>query len=102
MHLSPADMELDAPPQGWLDAPLPKTTGEYLLILLLGLLPLLGVVLCLLWAFGSRWDKQVQTLARAMLWLHGIALLLAVALLAVWVLFLAGGTPLLFGAIVFR
>lgn len=68
-----------------------RTTGEYLLLLGFGLLPVLGIVFCLVWGFGNHWEPEVQALARAMLWLHGIVLVLLVAILAVWVLSLTGG-----------
>lgn len=65
------------------------STAEYFVFLLFGLLPVIGVILCLVWAFG-RWGEPLAPFARAMLWLHGICLLLLVLLLAIWVLMLAG------------
>ncbi|MFV0412504.1 MAG: hypothetical protein ACK5L3_04425, partial [Oscillospiraceae bacterium] len=63
-----------------------KTTGQFLLLLFFGLFPLAGIAVSLLWAFGKNTDGQTRALARAMLWLHGAALLLAIAGLGAWVL----------------
>lgn len=74
-----------------------KTTWQFLLLLFFGLFPLVGIAVSLLWAFGKNADGQTRALARAMLWLHGAALLLAIVCLAAWVLGLlpryAGGLP---------
>ena len=62
------------------------SVGELLKTLLLVLLPLAGIVFCLVWAFGKGSPAPKRNLAKAILWLHGILLIMALVGLAVWVL----------------
>lgn len=69
--------------------PSTRSVGETLATLLLGLIPLLGVFICLVLAYGRGAAADTRVLAKAMLWLHGIALALAAAVLVIWVFSLA-------------
>lgn len=68
-------------------APLPFKSCLY--VLLLGLLPIAGIILCLVWGFGQDTPPQKRILARCILWIHGIVLAIALICLSVWVIGLA-------------
>lgn len=78
--------ETDAPPHL-------KTVGETIAMLIFGLMPVLGVVFCLVWAYGAGSGADSRTLAKAMLWLHGALVMLAVVALTIWVLVLLANAP---------
>lgn len=67
------------------------TANEYLVLLLVGLFPILGLVFCLrmVYSMGKVRPAAVRSLARAMLWLHGAGLCAAIIALCVWVIRLA-------------
>lgn len=68
----------------------PLTIGENLVTVTVGLLPFMGLLACLLWSWGGSTRFARQNLAKALLWLHGIALCLLVLGLLIWVFTLAG------------
>lgn len=67
----------------------PASVGQAVGLLATGLAPGLGIVLCLWWAYAAGHDEK-QTLAKAMLWLHGAGLCALLVGLCLWVLRLAG------------
>lgn len=78
------------PPGAQMQHTKPLSAGQYLGMLLLGLLPFVGLVACLLWAYSATAQPGRRNLARAMLWLHAAALVIAIIALALWVAALAG------------
>lgn len=80
-------------------ADLPFTTTELLsakqsfTTILLGLIPLIGLVLCMMWRNSDTAPPQKKNMASALLALHGIALALLVVGLAIWVFNLWGALP---------
>lgn len=67
----------------------PLTVGQCLVTLVAGLLPFIGVVCCLVWAYGRTGQQQRRNLGKALLWLHGFVMVAAIVALCVWVVVLA-------------
>lgn len=67
----------------------PLSVGRCLSTLVVGLLPLVGLVFCLVWSYGGGYATARRNLAKAILWLHGFAVVAAIVGLCVWVLVLA-------------
>lgn len=63
---------------------------QLLLMLVAGLLPMVGLIPCILWAYSEGPASTRQNLAKAMLIVHAAALCLAIMALFLWVLSLAG------------
>ncbi|MDL2323902.1 hypothetical protein LJC61_01945 [Ruminococcaceae bacterium OttesenSCG-928-A16] len=61
------------------------TAGQCFATILLGILPVAGLVLCLAWLYGKTGPPQKKNMAKAMLWLHGIALVALLVWLVIWV-----------------
>lgn len=84
----PEPEPLETPPAEEHNA-FPASVGQAVGLLAAGLLPGFGIPVCLWWAYAGRPGPKT-TLAKAMLWLHGAGLCLALLLLCLWVLRLAG------------
>ena len=65
------------------------STKEYLQYLVTGLLPFMGLLLVLQWAFNGKVRTEKKNLGKAMLWIHGAGLLLLLCGLCIWVILLA-------------
>ena len=79
----------DEPPAMEAQNAYPTSVGQAVGLLAAGLLPGFGLVLCLWWAYTAG-HAEKQTLAKAMLWLHGASLCVLLVGLCLWVLRLAG------------
>ena len=78
-----------ATPPAAIPEPVPGlTTGRWLALLLPGLFPVLGIAICILWAYGPDGPAWRRGLAKAMLVIHGAALALLVVCLLAWVVLL--------------
>jgi hypothetical protein len=77
----------NAPLNNDLDAPL--SVGQYLGMLILLGIPIVGLVLVLMWAFGSNVNQNKKNYARATLILGIIVLVLAIALSSVLSIFMS-------------
>ena len=75
------------PVNNYLDAPL--SVGQYLGMLILLSLPIVGLVLMLMWAFGGNVNQNKKNYARAALILGVIALVLAIAMSSVLSIFMS-------------
>lgn len=69
------------------------TVSQCFTTLIIGLIPLVGLLACLLWSWGGSSSVGRQNLAKALLWLHGIFLCLLIGYLILWVFSLAGILP---------
>lgn len=78
-------------------APVALSAGRCFAMIVFGLLPVLGVVFCLVWSYGARRHDQQRNLAKAMLCVHAAALVVLLLALCVWVCWLSGVFTWLYG-----
>ncbi len=73
------------------EALVPLTTGQSLLVLLAFCVPVLNVIMMLIWAYAPEGNESRRSLARAGLILLGMALLLAILGLSIFLVLLNTG-----------
>lgn len=56
----------------------PLSIGNYLVMMIVSAIPLVGLIMTLIWAFGSSTNKNKQNYARAMLILMLIGIVLSI------------------------
>lgn len=62
---------------------------QTLFMLVLGIIPIVGLVACLLWGYGPDMPPARRNLALALLWLHGAGLAAVIVALCAWVMGMA-------------
>lgn len=62
----------------------PLSLGDYLIMMLIGIIPVVNLIMLFVWAFGSNYNENKKNYARAMLIFALIGFVLSILLFAVF------------------
>lgn len=62
----------------------PMSVGDYLIMMLIGIIPIVNIIMLFVWAFGSNYNANKKNYARATLIFALIAFVLSILLFAVF------------------